>query len=389
MADGGVEQDPELWWTAAAGVLRRLTTQLGGCRTAAVCVDATSGTLLLADRDGQPLGPALMYNDCRARSAAGQIAARAPLASAARGATSGLAKALHLRTRWPSGSEVLALHQADWLAGRLAGRFGFSDWNNALKLGFDSQTEGWPDWLDGLDLAPLRLPDVVPPGTDIGRLDPVIAAQIGLSVETRVVAGTTDSTAAVIAAGVSRAGQAVSCLGSTLVIKILSEQRISDPRRGVYSHRLGDLWLVGGASNSGGAVLRQFFDEARIAALSPRLRPNRPTGLDYYPLPSRGERFPISDLDLAPRLAPRPSDDARFLQGLLEGIAAIEVQGYRLLAELGAPAPTEVVSIGGGARNQPWTEIRRRQLGVPVRPAVQEEAAYGAALLARRGCPPR
>ena len=41
---------------------------------------------------------------------------------------------------------------------------------------------------------------------------------------------------------------------------------------------------VGGASNTGGAVLRHFFDDEQIAALTPRLRPDVPAGLDYYPL---------------------------------------------------------------------------------------------------------
>ncbi len=50
----------------------------------------------------------------------------------------------------------------------------------------------------------------------------------------------------------------------------------------------GDVWLVGGASNSGGAVLRQFFSDARMRELTPRLDPGRPTGLGYYPLPQVG-----------------------------------------------------------------------------------------------------
>jgi hypothetical protein len=45
--------------------------------------------------------------------------------------------------------------------------------------------------------------------------------------------------------------QAVTSLGSTLAIKLLSETRIDDARYGLYSHRLGSSWLVGGASNTG------------------------------------------------------------------------------------------------------------------------------------------
>ena len=38
-------------------------------------------------------------------------------------------------------------HQADWLAALLHGRWDVSDWNNALKLGFDPGAEAYPDWL--------------------------------------------------------------------------------------------------------------------------------------------------------------------------------------------------------------------------------------------------
>jgi hypothetical protein len=159
---------------------------------------------------------------------------------------------------------------------------------------------------------------------------------------------------------------------------------VSNPDRGVYSHRLGDHWLVGGASNSGGAVLAQFFDREAIDRYTARLQIDRPTGLDYYPLPATGERFPVNDPSLAPRLSPRPADDAVFFQGILEGITAIEARGYALLAALGAPAPARILTTGGGAVNAGWQLMRERALGIPVIAAKQQEAAYGAALLAMR-----
>jgi sugar (pentulose or hexulose) kinase len=74
-----------------------------------------------------------------------------------------------------------------------------------------------------------------------------------------------------------------------------------------------------------------------------------------------------------------------FFQGMLEGMAAIERRGYRLLEELGAPYPLRVHSVGGGAANAAWRAIREALLGIPVDVAEHQDAAYGAALLARRG----
>jgi D-ribulokinase len=166
------------------------------------------------------------------------------------------------------------------------------------------------------------------------------------------------------------------------VLKLLSRSRVDDSRYGIYSHRLGDLWLVGGASNTGGAVLRKFFSDERLRELSLLIAADQESPLDYYPLLKAGERFPINDPNLEPRLEPRPERDMEFLHGLLESIARIEARGYQLLQELGATPLTQVYTAGGGARNEVWNGMRSRHLKVEVRRSPQTEAAYGAAILA-------
>ena len=132
------------------------------------------------------------------------------------------------------------------------------------------------------------------------------------------------------------------------------------------------------------ALLAHFTAE-QLRELDPQLRPDEPTGLDYYPLPVPGERFPIADPHLAPRLTPRPTADSRFLQGLLEGLSAVEKLGYERLFELGGPRLLSVRHAGGGARSQAWMRLRARALGVPLVPAWSEEAAAGTARLAWQG----
>lgn len=388
------EQDPEDWWRAVVDVLSTLSRNLDRYHPQAICVDGTSATLLLCTPQGEPLTAALMYNDARALEEAQEIGKRAPPDSAALGPSASLAKLLYLRQRLRPKHPALALHQADWISGRLLGQFGDSDWNNALKLGYDPQRLSWPSWLLAMELAPVQLPRAHAPGTDLGAMNSAVAATTGLPTMVRIRAGTTDSTAATLAAGAREPGDAVTSLGSTLVLKLVADRPVSDATSGIYSHRIGRQWLVGGASNSGGAVLRQHFDDAELDRLSAQIDPDQATGLNYYPLPGRGERFPIADPGLAPRIAPRPADDRLFLAGLLEGIAEIERAGYQRLRELGGPAPVRVLSSGGGARNQAWTAIRSRVLGLTMQAAVHQEAAYGAALLARgdwdaRGQSPR
>jgi len=353
-------------------------------RIAAIAIDGTSSSVVLCDTRNVPLAPPLLYNDDRAEDHVAQIRAHAPAGHTATSATSSLAKLLYLLQQPTAASARYFSDQASWLAAMLTGKPGMSDYHNALKLGYDVEALAWPAWIKALGVESF-LPEVVAPGAVLGRLAPEVAVKLDLPATCLVRAGTTDSIAAFIASGAHTPGTAVTSLGSTLVVKLLSTQRVEDARYGVYSHRFGDLWLAGGASNSGGAALRQFFDDAALATLSQQIDPSQDSGLDYYPLPSRGERFPVNNPEMVPRTTPQPVSDVAFLHGLLEGIARIEARAYVLLAELGATPLTQVLTAGGGAKNTAWTAIRQRLLGVPVQAAEHDAAAHGSAMLAKSG----
>jgi sugar (pentulose or hexulose) kinase len=369
---------PEVWWRATLACFARLRADCDLSRVVALAVDGTSGTIVAVDEGGAPVGAARMYDEpCEDDVILSRIDAEAPLDSAARGRTSGLARVLMMQDR-PRVRHVI--HQADWLAGRLTGRFDRTDENNALKTGYDPVARHWPDWIarTGADLS--KMPRVLEPGAPIGPVNED-ARQLGLPATAMVHAGTTDGCASFVATGAWRNGEAVTALGSTLVIKILSDTPISASAYGVYSHRLGDRWLVGGASNTGGAVIQHLFPNADLSELSAALKPDEPTGLHFYPLARPGERFPINDANLLPRLMPRPADEAIFFQAVLEGIAEIEALAYGRLRELGAPRLKSVRSVGGGAGNAGWTRIRQRLLGAPFETALSQEACVGTARL--------
>jgi sugar (pentulose or hexulose) kinase len=375
----GDRRNPASWWRAVEAALASLKADADISRVLSIAVDGTSGTILMLDNAGQVLGDASLYNDPAPPEAVRAVAKAAPAGSAASGPASPLAKLLAMQD--VPGATRLA-HQADWIATRLGAKPGVSDENNALKTGYDPVSRCWPTWLRDLGIRRDLLPDVAAPGTPVGTIDPALATRLGLPASTIIAAGTTDGCAAFLATGADAMGEAVTSLGSTLMLKQLCDRPIFSAEHGVYSHRLGDRWLVGGASNSGGAALARHFSAGELAALSARIDPRRESGLDYYPLPCTGERFPVADPRITPRETPRPADDSTFLQGLLEGIARIEALGYRRLADLGAPPLASVRTVGGGARNEIWTAIRHRTLGVDLLPARSEEAAVGTATLA-------
>jgi len=397
-------KNPVDWWNHVRQVIFKLKKNLSKTHSlnlsdiTHLAVDGTSGTVLLADKDGIPCSQALMYYDQRAIKYAQMINDNAPENTAARGAASGLAKILWLykeqQDNYPdTRSACYALNQADWITSQLTKSFGISDHNNALKMGYDAELKCWPDWLHHYlhqQQIPINLlPEVMTPGEIISEIDADIANNFGFSAQLKICAGTTDSTAAIIASGANHPGDAVTSLGSTLVMKVITEKPVFNTPAGVYSQPYGDYWLAGGASNSGGNVLQHFFSAEQLTQFTEQLNLTilandfKLLDLNYYPLLSPGERFPIQEHQLTPRMSPRPEQDIAFFQALLEGMADIEHHAYLQLLELGVPYPKHVISIGGGALNQAWQSIRQSKLGIPVKTADLQQAAAGSAILAQ------
>jgi sugar (pentulose or hexulose) kinase len=379
-------EDPRGWRDGLGALCHALP---GDLRTAvaAIAIDGTSGTLLLCHPDGSlasgPLAAALPYHlACpeQAEAAAalvGEAGAQTPAASA----SGSLARALRLLEQarlCPEPGPWLLRHQADWLMGWLLGDWRWGEEGNNLRLGWDQHQRRWLGQLAQQPWSAV-LPEICPSGQPLGCLGGEAAAALGLPAACIVVAGSTDASAAVLAADLQQ-GDGATVLGTTLVLKQFSDRPLQGP--GISCQRVGGRWLVGGASNAGAGVLRTFFSDVQLVELSRQIDPRRSSGLALRPLPRAGERFPIDDPLLEPLLEPRPVSDALYLQALLEGLADIERAGWQRLEQLGAPPVQRVISLGGGARNPQWRALRQRLLGRPVLNRPQCTAAQGMARLA-------
>jgi len=349
-----------------------------------MAIDGTSGTLLLCRSDGSlpegALGQALPYHlACPEQQHKAQwlAATDGPASAAAASASGSLARALRLLEQAPD-EALLLRHQADWLMGWLLRDWRWGEATNNLKLGWLQTRNTWAGCISRQAWSG-ALPQVLDCGSVVGGLHRDSAAELDLPPGCRVVAGCTDASAGMLAADAGP-GDGVATLGTTLALKQWSDRPIHAP--GISCQWLQGRWLVGGASNAGGGVLRQFFSDAQLATLSRQIALDRPSGLALRPLPGIGERFPVDDPLLQPVLEPRPVSDALYLQALLEGLVSIEVAGWQRLHQLGAPALQRVISLGGGARNPQWRSLRQQALGVAVLNRPQLNAATGMARLA-------
>jgi D-ribulokinase len=357
---GVSEQDAGSWWPAATRALREALAGVDG-EVVAVAVSATSGTVVLADGRGQPVGPAWLYDDRRAPARA-----RWDLMLTARGA-SGVAHA------W---------HASDLLVARLTGGEPPTDWSHALKTGFDP---GAGQWAEAGAAAPLRS-DVAPPASPAGTVCDRAAAESGLPAGCSVRLGMTDACAAQLAAGADRPGRFVSVLGTTLAVKGASYDRIDDPASGLYSHRHPDgWWLPGGASNTGGRSVVGRFARDELADLDGQAAAHGPATTACYPLEGTGERFPFVSDDAEELWTAPAADRIDAYRAVLEGVAFVERLGYERLGHLGAPLAGPLRSAGAGSGSDTWAAIRATVLDVDIVRPASADTAFGACILAAAG----
>ncbi|MFD8284253.1 FGGY-family carbohydrate kinase [Streptomyces solisilvae] len=386
------EQDPERWWSAAGDACREALSGIDNRRVRDMAVDATSGTVLLADPSGTPLTPALMYDDGRAADHADRVntvgaAVWEKLGYRTMQPSWALPKLLWLlqHTDVPPGARLL--HQADLITWRLTGRRTASDASHALKTGYDLLADRWPaEELAALGVPDGLLPEVVHPGTVIGAVCARAAAVTGIPVGTPVVAGMTDGCAAQIGAGALSPGAWNSVLGTTLVLKGAALRPVRDPAGVVYCHRgPGGSWLPGGASSSGAGVLTRRFPGAGLDALTERAAATGSIAVVYPLVGERGERFPFRAPDARPFVLGEPTGAAEEFHACLLGVACVERLCLDHLDHIGAPVDGPLSLTGGGARNRYWSQLRADLLGRSVTLPAQGGSAVGMAVLAATG----
>ncbi len=367
---------PEDWINSLKTLIQEIPKILKE-KLVACSVAGTSGTLLACKTNGEPIGKALPYFlSCSEHSYEIEKLFTKECAGSSKSGSVG--RALRLLALY--GNEIILRHQADWISGWLVNNWEYGEEGNNIRIGWDISNSAWPENFKNLKWSKC-LPKIIPSGQIIGRISNKKANELNLPKNLQVIAGTTDSNAGVLATFPNK-NDGVTILGSTIVIKKFVNKSLSG--KGISNHKLLGNWLSGGASNAGAAILLDFFNIEYIEELSKQINPNKSTGLNLLPLSNQGERFPVDDPNLQPKLEPRPVSDSLYLHALFEGLAKIEARGWKKLNELGADLPRQIITIGGGAKNITWKKIREREIGIPIKICNRPPAA-GVASIALQG----
>lgn len=389
------EQSPYVWWETCLKSLKKLLNGVSNTiditEIKGISVTSTSGTVIPLDKENKPLHNAIMYSDQRSFREARKTKEAAekyyPGGYTGFNTSSGLSKMVWYMQQFPDETKKIGrwVHAADYILGKLSQQWGVTDYTNSLKSGFDVKEQKWPEYLfDHLLLMREWLPEVVAPGKVIGTVAEDVAAELRLSPKTEVAAGMTDGCASQIASGAVNPGDWNTTIGTTLVVKGVTRERVDDPHGRIYNHRhpMG-YWMPGGASNTGADWITSDFGN-ELVELNRKAEQIFPTSYISYPLKQKGERFPF----IAPQAKGFEPDgiskEERFTANM-EGVAYLERYAFDLISHLSGETIEAVYTAGGGSNSDTWLKIRSNVLKVPVYKMKNITGAVGAAILAASG----
>ena len=365
-------QNPQGWLLACFDLMQNIPIKIKR-NLSSISISGTSGTILPCKQNGDILGNSIPYNKVCDKKLfeLNLIAGKNKFLN---NPFSSLAKALYLIDIY--GKDILLRHQSDWIAGWFLNNWQYGEASNNLKLGWDMSSESWPKIFNSISFKNC-LPKIRNTGDKLGKINLSLAKELGINDGLWIIAGTTDSNAAFIASQVEE-NEGLTILGTTIALKKIIKKPFQEA--GISIHKVQGSWICGGSSNAGCGILSKYFSDIEIEELSKQINPSKKTNLNFLPLNSIGERFPVNNPLLEPILKPRPVSDALFLQGLLEGLANIELKGWKRLQEITGSFPNRIITIGGGAKNPQWRSIRKKIMKIPIISS-NKTTAFGSALI--------
>ena len=414
---GWAEQDPPDWWSACSEAVRRVLAE-GGLQAGAIRAVGLSGQMhgaVLLDASGEVLRPAIIWCDQRTEQECDwletTIGASRLIELTANPALTNftLTKLLWVRTHepelWTRIRRVLL--PKDYVRFRLSGEYATDVADASGTLMLDVARRQWSRGIleqAGIDAA--LLPDVFESPAVCARVSSGAAAEIGVPVGTPIVAGAGDQAAGAIGMGITRPGAVSVTIGTSGVVFAATDRPATDPkgRLHTFCHAVPDRWHVMGVTQAAGLSLRWLRDQLTTHASHTPDQP-RPTPLTYEQLTTEagsappgadgvlwapylmGERTPHCDPHIRAALIGLTASHGRshIVRAVMEGVAFSLRDTFTIFSELGVPVERIVLG-GGGARSGLWRQIQADVYGRAVQTvAVEEGAAYGAAILAGVG----
>jgi xylulokinase len=404
---GWAEQDPATWWTATCGAIRQALGQsiVRPEEVTGVGLAGQMHGLVLLDRSGAPVRPAIIWPDTRSTAECAEIEGeigkdRLYRITGLPTATGFFGVSLLWVRRHEPGNFAKA-HKAilpkDYIRYRLTGEYATDPTDGSGTLLFDVGRRTWSgEIMEALGLERDLLPPVLESSVIAGHLGLEGAGETGLARGTPVAAGGGDQAMGAIGSGVVEEGVVACAIGTGGQVVTTVGNPVLDPHGRLHTlcHAMTDSWLLMGAMLAAGLSLRWFRDTlgeailragAPYAILSTEAETVEPgaRGLLFLPY-LNGERTPHMDPCARGCLVGLSLSHTRahIVRAIMEGVTFGMEDSLSIFRELGIPLTTTICS-GGGARSLLWRQIQADVYGTPVWTLSREEtSSYGASLVA-------
>ncbi|MCS6907375.1 MAG: xylulokinase [Anaerolineales bacterium] len=400
------EQHPDLWWEAAQVVLRLVFQQSGinSSEIGAIGLTGQMHGLVLLDRQGNVLRPAILWNDQRTQKQCEEIHERLGrerfIQITGNPALTGFTapKILWVKENEP---EIFArvahiLLPKDYVRYRLTGQFAMDKADGAGTVLMDLGRRAWSEEiLEALEI-PIDWMPTLFEGTEItGEITKEASQVTGLTAGTPVVGGGGDQAAQAVGVGSVTEGIVALTLGTSGVVFASTDHPFIEPegRLHAFCHAAPGKWHLMGVMLSAAGSLRWFHDSfAPSLSYEELVEPAAQIpigceGLLFLPYLT-GERTPYPDpfaRGAFVGLTVRHSL-AHCVRAVLEGVAFGLRDSFELIRSVGMTPLKQVRLSGGGAKSLLWRQILADVLNIElVTVNTTEGAAFGAALLAAVG----
>ena len=312
------EQDPEQIFITMLYILKNFLNE--GIhpkkhKVACICFSSAMHSVLPIDKNGVPLGNAIVWSDNRAKKEADELK------------SSDLGKSLYKATGTPI-HPMSPLNKITWLKNNDAERFSSAEKFIAIKTYIIQQLTGeyiidysvasatgmlnihslkWePDALKPAGITKERLPDLVPVFYSPKKLKKEFQTSLGLDEKVKLIVGSSDGCMATLGAGVWGDGKATVTLEESGAVRVTGKEVLQDEKQRLFNYLITEgNYVSGGPTNNAGSVFewyaKQFGDFKKAFDLEDCMEnlindaskvPVGSAGLIFLPY-LQGERAPI------------------------------------------------------------------------------------------------
>ena len=400
---GESEQNPNDWWSAIVETVREVTSGINGADVLAISLSTQGGTLVAVDKSGEPIRPAIVWNDIRFTeerekylAEVGDVNSLYHKCGFRLGRGLNLLAIRYMRDKEPERFAACDkfLSVPSYISMRMTGRAAVDLSNAGIEQLVDIRRAEYDGaLLTFAGVSENQLAELIPSGSVIGNLTAIAAEELGLSESTLLVSGAHDQYAVSLGAGSVSAGDILVGSGTSWVITASGSEPDFDSGLSQSVSAVSGLWGTLRSLSSGGACLEWLRNGVCIGVDE--------TPIDYLAINREIEKVKAAEDGLFFYPFKGTYGEASFTKGAFIGLdpshtrfhlarAVMEGVAFQILWMMEPfktkPSSDGLKLAGGATRSEVWCRMLSDISGLPIRiPEVADLACVGAAVLAGLG----